>query len=872
MLKGKRTCESKLNRKWLFLGTCWLSMVIATVFNGVAAETYPFQNPARPLEVRVNDLVSRLTLEEKLSFFHQYIPAIPRLGIPAFRTGTEGLHGIAWLGKATVFPQATGLGCTWDVELIKQIGSAVGDEARGFHQRDPVFNGLSIWAPVVDLQRDPRAGRFEEGYGEDPYLAGKLATAYCLGLKGDHPFYYKTIPTLKHFYAYNQEINRDVVSVNIDARNKHEYYLKSFWYPISAGAAKSLMTSYNLVNGIPCTVAPEIKLAKEVWAKGKDFFVVTDAFAPDNLIHSQAYYPDGAQSHAGMIKAGIDSMTQDNENSTNTINNIKVALAQGLITEKDIDNGVKNILRVRFHLGEFDPAERNPYAKLGIAEIAADDHGKLALQAARKQIVLLKNNENALPLAQNRVKKIAVIGPLADQVFTDFYSAPFPYTKTVLDGIKSKVGANRIAFTRGVDKIAFKAVVNGKYVTAPAVGGQLTASAETIGVNETFAWYDFGWGQSIFRAQANDKYLTGNGNWSGKVMNIANAPGVQNNAVGAQEWFTYQNFRYEMQSDGTCALYNYQVSHWDTGLDGGKYVSVDPESLALNVNQSNIGNSEKFQPVILTDGLAQAAQTAVGADAAIVVVGNNPMLNARETLDRTEITLPEYQKQLIRKVAAVNQHTIVVIISSYPFAIGELQQNPNIKAILYSAHGGQEEGTAIADVLFGDYAPAGRLNSTWYNSLDQVPPITDYDIIKGKRTYMYFDGKPLYPFGYGLSYTNFIYSDLKISPHKIDGNGNATIEVTVKNTGKIASDEVVQLYVRDVQAGVKRPLKELKGFQRIHLLPGASRKVRFTLSARELAYWDTNRNCFYVEPGIFEIMVGKSSTEIQLTGMLRVEK
>jgi beta-glucosidase len=834
--------------------------------------TYPFQDQTQPLEIRVNDLLLRLTEDEKISFFHQWIPAISRLGIQAFRTGTEALHGISWLGAATVFPQATGFGCTWDVDLIKQIGSAVADEARGFNKIDPVSNGLSLWAPVVDLERDPRAGRFEEGYSEDPYLVGQLAIAYCSGIKGDHPFYYKAIPTLKHFYAYNLEANRDTFSVNIDDRNKHEYYLKSFQYPVTAGVAKSLMTSYNFVNGIPNTVAPEINaVVKDEWARGKDFFVVTDAYSPNNLISSQSYYTDAAHSHAGMIKAGIDSMTQDSSDNTNTIKNIKAALALGLITIADIDNGVKNILRVRFHTGEFDTGGNNPYKKLGTSEICAPAHAVLALKAAREQLVLLKNSNKALPLHKEFVRKVAVIGPLADQVLTDFYSAPFPYTKSVLTGVQTKIASDKIIFTRGLDQIALKSIANSQYVTAPVSGGQLTASATTVSVNETFDLYDFGWGQYLLRSHANDKYLTGNGNSSANVLNTANAPGVQSNSVGAEEWFTYQNFKYELQTDGTYSLYNYQVSHWDTGLTGGKYVTVDTNApYALNASQTNAGDNEKFQPIVLVNGLNAAANAAYGADAAIVVVGNEPMLNSRETIDRQEITLPPYQEQLIQEVAAVNPNTIVVVVSSYPMAMGVVQNNPNVKAILYSSHGGQEEGTAIADAIFGDYAPAGRLNSTWYSSLSQLPAITDFDIINGKRTYMYFEGTPLYPFGYGLTYTTFQYSNLRLKSGLLNAHGRITVSVDVKNTGSRASDEVIQLYVKDLQPIVKRPIRELKGFKRIYLAAGAIQTVSFNLPASELAYWDVTRNAFYVKPGDYSIMVGRSSADIQLTTALKV--
>lgn len=689
-----------------------------------AAYNYPFQDPSLPLDTRVNDLVSRLTLDEKISLLHQYQPAIPRLGIPAFRTGTEALHGIAWLGNATVFPQNTGLGCTFNTDLIKEIGSAVGDEARGFNKKDPVFNGLSLWAPVLDIQRDPRAGRFEEGYGEDPYLVAQMGIAYASGMKGDHPFYYKTIPTAKHFYAYNQEVNRDTFSVNIDDRNKYEYYIKPFQDVISSGAVKSMMTAYNLVNGVPCTVDPEIKsIVKEKWAD--DFFVVTDAGGPSNLVRSQRYYPDMPQALAGAIKAGVDSMTDDGNNPANTINNIKAALSRGLLTVEDIDQAVKNIMEVRFHVGDFDPAANNPYSSLGTSEICAEDHAQLSGRAARESIVLLKNSDNILPLSKNT--SIAVIGKLANTVLTDWYSGTFPYKVTPLDGIRKKVGS-------------------------------VTYSADNT-----------------------------------------------NNA---------------------------------------------------------------------------AVNAAKSSGAAIVFVGNDPMCGnkgwavpgypseGKEAVDRQTITFEPHDQEMIKAVYAANPNTIVVLVSSFPYAM--TWEEDNIPGIIYTCHSGQEEGNAIADVLFGDYAPAGRLNSTWYRSTSQIPPITDYDIIKGKRTYMYFEGVPLYPFGHGLTYTTFEYSNLKLDKSTISEADEVVVSVDVRNTGSVASDEVVQLYVRDVESSVVRPSKELKGFKRINIGAGATKTVSITLPAKDLAFWDTTRNDFYVEPGQYEIMVGRSSTDIKQNTMLSV--
>ncbi|SDK47052.1 glycoside hydrolase family 3 protein [Sediminibacillus albus] len=833
---------------------------------------YPFQNPNLSLGERVDDLLSRLTLDEKVSLLHQYQPAIPRLGIESFRTGTEALHGVSWLGNATVFPQATGLANTWNKSLIEDVGSAVGDEVRAFHKKYPEDVGLSVWAPVVDLQRDPRAGRNEEGFGEDPYLTGQISTAYSIGLKGKDSFYVKTIPTLKHFLGYNNEENRGASSSSLDPRNLYEYQLKSFQYAIESGAALSMMPAYNAINGKPANLSPLINdVVKDEWAD--DFFVVSDAGDISGMVNDHHYVDTYAEAAALSIKAGVDSFTDQDDNAEIVTGWIHDALAQDLLTEADIDEAVRNILSVRFRTGEFDGPELDLYADIDESVINSEEHQQLALETAQEQLVLLKNQEQALPLNKDVEGKVAVIGPLADQVFNDFYSGTLPYTVSTLEGVKSKVTEEQVAFSRGVNQIALKSKATNKYVTASPEGDvNLTANSDSIGVNETFSLYDFGWDQYLLRAHANDMYVA-NKNGSSDVVNNETSPGRQEDKPGTQDWFTYQNYNYEKQADGTFALYNYQTGHWDTGLEGGRYVTVGEETphKLTATKQSITGDTEKFDQIVVVDGEEEAQKTAQEAEAAIVVVGDQTLLNSRETIDREDIILPPSQKELINKVAAVNENTIVVLVSSYPMAMPEIESNPNVKAILYSAHGGQEEGNAIADALFGDYAPAGRLNQTWYESVDQLADIMEYDIIKGERTYQYFDGEPLYPFGHGLTYTDFEYSNLRLSSHHIEDDGEVTVRADITNTATMASDEVAQLYVHDKKASVKRPIEELKGFERIHLKPNQTKTVTFTLPASELAFWDVSRDKYVVESGTFDIMVGRSSDDIELKGTLKVD-
>jgi len=832
---------------------------------------YPFQNPKLTVTERVNDLLGRLTLDEKISLLHQYQAAIVRLGIPSFRTGSEGLHGVSWLGEATVFPQGTGFGNTWDTDLMTRAGNVVGEEMRGYNVLNNAHHGIDVWSPVIDLARDPRAGRAPEGMGEDPYLSGKLSTTYAQGMKGSDPLYYQTIPTLKHFAAYGNEANRSGSTSSIDPRNRYGYFFNAFEYAIEAGAVHSIMTSYNLVNGRPVMVMPELQDDLfDQWAPNPDdFFIVTDAGSPSNLYGSNAYYVNNtigqAKAYADSILSGVASMTQGSQNPSAPRTAIYEALARGFIKEADIDKVVRPILTIRLHAGDLDVDAGNPFKEIKPSVINSTEHQAIALEAAEKQLVLLKNTANALPLKKNTINKVAVIGPNADEVSTDFYAATYPYRISVYDGVKKKLTDDKIVFTRGVDQIALQPSGTNRYMTAPTGnGGTMTAGATTVGKNETFDLYDFGWKSFLLRAHSNDKYVTTPGS---TLMNTGRAPGVQD-GQGTQEWYTYQNFDYVKQSDD---LYTLRFPR-SADKNGNNYVAAGASSpFNLSANQSNINNATKFNQVMVKSGNDAGIEAATGADAAIVVVGDQPMLNSRETVDRDDLTLPPSQEALINAVASVNPNTIVVVVASYPMAMSSVVANPNVKAILYSSHGGQEEGNAITNALFGDYAPAGRLNQTWYDSLSQVKgTILDYDIIKNNRTYQYFNNTPLFPFGYGLTYTTFTYSNFALSSPSMSGTGTINASVDVKNTGSTASDEVVQLYVHAQASKLDRPIKELRGFERIHLSPGETKKVTFPLKASDLRVWDVTTNRYVVETGNYDIMVGASSADIKATKVLSV--
>ncbi|MBD2872516.1 glycoside hydrolase family 3 C-terminal domain-containing protein [Paenibacillus arenilitoris] len=807
---------------------------------------FPFENIQLPLEERVTDLVSRFTLDEKIESMVQYQPAIERLGVKAYKHGTEAAHGMAWLGEATTFPQPIGLGCTWNPELMKEIGSVIGDEARVFYQRNPAVNGLTLWAPTVDMERDPRWGRTEEAYGEDPKLTGELTAALVQGIQGDHPHYFKAVATLKHFIGNNNEINRGSCSASIDPRNMKEYYQAAFKPAFVKGGAHSMMTSYNSVNGTPTILHEDVnKVVKGEW--GMNGFVVSDAGDLLGIVNDHKYYDSYKDAVAHAIKAGIDSITDDKEKSCAAI---REALAEGLLTEADLDKALINTFRVRFRLGEFDPADRVPYADVPDAKLCAPEHAQLSLRAARESVVLLKNEGGALPLDKEKLSSVAVIGPLADVVYRDWYSGTLPYKVTPLGGIKRKLEGKVVTYCSGGDRIVLRSAASGRALRASVSDGGKLSAADEGAEGDLFELTDWGWGSYTLESKASGKLLT-----SADDVNVAAA------ADEAFGWFVKEVFKLDGQDDGRFA-----IRTWN-----GKPVTVaEGGTGSLQVkNDGAIGEGELFMKDVVASGIAEAVAAAKASEAAIVVVGNNPLINGKEEIDRPGLALAASQNELIRAVHAANPNTVVVVVGSYPFALNEA--NRNIPAIVYLSHAGQELGNAVADVLFGDYSPAGRLNMTWYQSEEQLTDLMDYDILKGKRTYLYFDGEPLYPFGHGLSYGAFRYGELELANEARGIGGSVTARLQVTNESAVAADEVVQLYVRAEGSRVRRPLKKLVGFARIGLLPGETKQVELAVPAEELAIWDVTRDRFCLETASYTFTAGGSSADAKASATIAIE-
>ncbi|MEU5216823.1 glycoside hydrolase family 3 C-terminal domain-containing protein [Streptomyces sp. NPDC020807] len=805
-----------------------------------ASEAFDFRDPALPLQKRVDDLLSRLTVDERIAMLHQYVPAVPRLGVAAFRTGSEALHGVSWLGEATVFPQAVGLGATWDEDLVRRVAEAVSVELRAFHRhrtpptapdRAPI--SLQAWAPVLNLLRDPRWGRNEEGYSEDPVHTARLGEAYCRGLAGDHPTYLRTAPVLKHFLAYNNEDDRCTTSSGVRPRVLHEYDLAAFRPVVASGAATGAMAAYNLVNGRPCHVSPLIETELRRWARptGHELFVVSDAEAPSNLVDPEHYFDDHAESHAAALKAGIDSFTDHAEDSATPVGRLREALERGLVAQDDVDRAVRRQLELRFRLGEFDP-DLDPYAGIGPEVVDCPDHRALARHAAAESVVLLKN-DGLLPLDPARTPRIAVIGPLADTLCEDWYSGTLPYQVTVADGLAAALGAHggEVVRVEGSDCVALRSATSGELLGKTA-----------------FDVTDWGGGMLTLRAAETGHYLT-----------LKDDATVAADRTGLKNWEVHETFRLEPAGEDAVLL---------RSVFTGRYAAVDPADGRVTFTADAPDAAEHWERELLRDGAAEARAAAATADAAVVVLGNHPMVNGRETEDRADTALPAGQEELLRTVAAVRPETALVVMSSYPYAVDWADEH--LPAVAWTAHGGQETGHALAAVLLGAADPAGRLPQTWYRGDDPLPAPLDYDIVKAGWTYQYHRAAPLYPFGHGLSYADLSYRDLRLSRRSTGPNGAVDVTVTLSNGGARAGSEVVQLYVRALAARHEAPARSLADFRKVRLEPGESREVTFRLPVDRLAHWDVAASAFTVDPGPYEIVVARSAGDPVLTAPLTV--
>ncbi|MFI6660290.1 glycoside hydrolase family 3 C-terminal domain-containing protein [Streptomyces sp. NPDC050523] len=801
--------------------------------------TPPFRDPQLPFAKRIDDLLQRLTPDEKISFLHQFAPAVDRLGVGAFRTGQEALHGVAWMGPATVFPQAVGLGATWNTDLVRRIGEAVSKEARAMRAHDDRV-GLNVWSPTVNLLRHPLWGRNEEGYSEDPKLTSAIATAYTRGLRGEHPVYWRTAPVLKHWLAHNNETDRATSSSSVRPRVLHEYDLRAFRETVEAGAVAGVMPAYNLVNGRPNHVSPYLREQLRTWTE-EDLLVCSDAGAPSNLVDSEHYFATHEEATAAALRAGVDSFTDHGTDSTQIVARAKRACEQGLLTEDDIDTAVRRQLSVRFRLGEFDPQD-DPHA--GIEDFDTPAHRALAQEAAEQAIVLLKN-EGLLPLAPDT--RIAVVGLLADECKLDWYSGTLLHRSTPLEGLYERFGAERVRFAEGVDRIRLKTLAGTFLHVVPSDAADEARGAEgaldpallagrtdlppltTDAVGTEFALTD--WGEGVLTLRAPDgRYLSVAGD--GRVRASADQPGG---------WVVQETFRLEPHDGGHLLRHLGTGRHVSVAADGVKVADADPETLEL---------------VVTERGEDAVARAAAQADVVLVVAGNDPHINGRETEDRTTLRLPAHQERLLRAARAANPRTLLALTSAYPYAV----DTAALPAVLWTAHGGQAAGIALARVLSGDVSPAGRLPQTWYETDADLPSLLDYDVIGCRQTYLYFEGTPLFPFGHGLSYASFSYDGMAV---RID-DAAVHVSFTVTNTGDVTADEVAQLYTRAVEPSAPRPRRELVAHRRVTLAPGARADLAFQVPLSAFEFWDVARGGRRLEPGPYELLAGASSEDVRL--------
>ncbi|MEY2246128.1 glycoside hydrolase family 3 C-terminal domain-containing protein [Streptomyces sp. BF23-18] len=813
----------------------------------------PFRDASLPFAKRIDDLLTRLTLEERVAFLHQYAPPVERLGIPAFRTGQEALHGVAWMGPATVFPQAVGLGATWNAELVRRIGEAVSSEARAMRARDDRV-GLNVWSPTVNLLRHPLWGRNEEGYSEDPALTAAIATAYTRGLRGDHPVYWRTAPVLKHWLAHNNETSRDTSSSSVRPRVLHEYDLRAFRETVEAGSVAGVMPAYNLVNGRPNHVSPYLREHLRAWTD-RDLLVCSDAGAPSNLVDSEHYFATHEEATAAALLAGVDSFTDHGTDGSRITARVRGALERGLLTEADIDTAVRRQLAVRFRLGEFDPG-LDPYASTG--EFDTPAHRALAREAAEQAIVLLKN-DGLLPLRPG--VRLAVVGLLADECKLDWYSGTLIHRSTPLEGLYERFGAERVDFAEGVDRVRLR-TASGRYLRVPAVDdtAEETRGAEgaldpalLVGrtdlppltadaVGTELALVD--WGEGVLTLRAPD----------GRYLSVADDGFLRASADRPGGWVVQETFRLEPSA-------SHRGGHLLKHLGTGGYVCVAADGVKVAGREA--GDAEIFEVEFTERGEDAVARVAASADVVLVVAGNDPHINGRETEDRTTLRLPAHQERLLDAARAANPDTVLALVSAYPYAVDPT----GLPALLWTAHGGQAAGTALAGVLAGDVSPGGRLPQTWYATDEDLPGLLDYDVIGGRQTYLYFEGTALFPFGHGLSYASFAYTDLRVRREA----AALTVSCTVTNTAAVTADEVVQLYTRAVAPSVPRPRRELAAHRRLRLAPGGSVAVTFELPLTALEFWDVAHGRRRLEPGSYDLLVGASSEDIRLGATVELD-
>jgi beta-glucosidase len=830
-----------------------------------------YRNTSYSFEERAADLVSRLTLEEKQSLLGNSMTAVPRLGVNAFNVWSEALHGVLAMfnpnaGAATSFPNSVALGSAWDPKLMQRETSIISEEARGFNSS--VISGLTFWSPVVEPIRDPRWGRTGESFGEDPFLISQIAGGFIRGMMGDDPTYLKTVPCGKHFFANNSEFDRHVSSSEMDQRDMREFYLAPYKKLIEKDNLPSIMSCYNAVNGVPVTASKYLidTIARRTY--GLKGYVTGDCAAVEDIYTGHYFVKTATQATALGLKAGVDSDC-GSVYQTSAID----ALKEGLITEAEIDQALVNMFTMRMRIGEFDPKGKVPYALIQPNVVNAPGNIALAAEIATKTPVLLKNNlviktnRKALPLRASELKKIALIGPQADKVELGPYSGRPAESNmiTPLAGIKKYLSQKGLS-----PEVVYSSGANtaSKSNLFFVLGFELVKTDKTVAKYDATAYSSSAKGITVGSGMSavNSVRSINDGDWTSySNINISNTDSIKINLVVPTDGGSIE-VRIGSVSGNLLASLNASPIQGMGGAYGrARTIKAKINKLGVEGNQDLylVYRGPAASPID-KETLAMAASS----DVAIVFVGTDDK-TAGEEADRLTLLIPGNQVELIKAVAAVNPNTIVVMQTLGCVEVEEFKNLPNVTGIVWTGFNGQAQGTAMASVLFGDVNPGGKLNATWYKSVNDLPEITDYNLrgsaVKNGRTYWYFNKDVSYEFGFGLSYTTFEYSNFEISKSVISPNDKITVSVDVKNTGPVDGDEIVQVYLKtpDSPASLQRPIKRLKGFQRVTIPAGQTKTIAIDIDCIDLWFWDGNNNKLTFDQGKYVFEIGASSKDIK---------
>lgn len=845
----------------------------------VGAQTLPFRDPSLDVEQRVSDLIARMTLEERAAMMSNATPGVPRLGIPKYDWWSEALHGVANAGYATVFPQAIGLAAMWNEDLHQRVARVTGFEGRakfngyvGTRLEGAIFRGLTFWSPNINIFRDPRWGRGQETYGEDPYLTGRLGVAFVRGLQGDHGAYLLGAAGAKHFAVHSgPEPLRHRFDAAPPKRDLRETYLPAFETVVRQAGVEIVMPAYNAVYGEPASISPLLYGLLAEW--GFDGHVVSDCGSVSDLHRTYRVARDGPEANAMALKAGMHLRCGDESA------NLLEAVRRGLVTEQELDKGLAPLLRTMFRLGFFDPPERVPYNAIAPTVNNAPEHGALALQAARESMVLLKN-DGLLPLDSRRFRRVAVIGPNATsvQALLGNYNGVPHAPVTVLDGLKAALepAGVAVAYAYGVDYAARPAETrtitsgwfHGDYFANPSLSGEPAARRTERPLN-----FDLGSRRAFSGMPPGVPERGMSARWSGDLITTVG---------GDYELVVRGRGGFRLIIDGDSFIDSWVPPAGQEGVVREvRVMRTLPDNATLPLRLEYTQGDGPMQVTVewrtppVDAGIDEALAVARDADVIIFVGGISGQLEGEAMPvdyegfvggDRVGIELPALQQQLLERLHATGKPVVFVNMSgsaiAFPWA------DANVNAILQAWYPGQAGGRAVADVLVGNHNPAGRLPVTFYGSTGDLPDFEDYAM--AGRTYRYFEGNPLYAFGHGLSYTRFTYAGLRTSRDVLAASDSITVSVDVTNTGARAGDEVVQLYVVHPQSSVPRSRLALRGFTRISLAPGETKRVDFSLTASDVAYWDDERGRWAVEAGPLQVLVGASSSDIRQRATVRV--